>query len=168
MTEVRVAGPEVPVGDQGDAAVLRVDVQIGVDVGQAVVDVAAGRLVAEPRGQRRKLARGAAQALADAQEALRAARGIEIGNVGDQAQLEVLARHEQQLSAHRVVVELVQVLAGRDVVDHAVALGDLRREAAGDDIAEQRPGDGALRLDEIVVAEGDLRVRLGLERGLRG
>src|SRR6185369_10689488 len=68
---------EVPGGDHGEAAVLRVDVQRRVDVTQPVVDVRAGRCVAEPSRERGILTRGAAQALPDAQIRLCTARRIE-------------------------------------------------------------------------------------------
>ena len=164
---LRVPVPETPRGDRGerrpaevqvadrvDPALVGVDVERPIDVGLAIVRVGAGGRVAELRGKSEgaaELAARGALRLADAQEHLRAAIGLEVGEVGDQPHAQPVVGLEEQLPAHRLGAERVGVAARADVLQHPVAARRDARDAVGDGVA-QRPRRPALGLDEVVLA----------------
>ena len=153
---------KLPVGNQGHAAVLSVDHGFDVDVQQPVVDIPTGRFITQPRRERRELSRRAALALPHAQEVLSAAGGVQIGRIGRQEQRQCRRCLKQQLRAHGIVVDIVQVMARAHIAQHAVALADLRRQASGQALC-QRAGHGTACLQILLVAHAHFAGQFGHE-----
>jgi hypothetical protein len=167
VIEVRVAPPNhgrVPVDLAGDALVLDVLLGAAVAVGDPGEGVGRDRdrvaatqeVDQRPGGPRDQLHRGAAVLLA-------------AGVVGDEVDVEVVGRLEQQLATQQVVVlVVVLVLGARALPGHhvhppvALALGGIDAERG---IVAERVVVGAGHAERAVVARGDLALDpLGVAR----
>ena len=117
---------QIPVDLRRDAAILGLQTRVDVQIDLVVLDV--GRVDhLRAYGCRDGAVEGArARIVLEAQR--RAAGLIKFGIVGDHADAEILVRHEQQLPAQAVAVEVVQFVAGDYVVEPAVPLGPGARQ----------------------------------------
>ena len=153
-----LARADVDVDVRGKAAHLVAGLPGRIGVDEAIERVAARRLVAEIGDDRLELPVLRALRRDRAREDLRVALRLLVRVVEHERDVHILVRRDEQLRAHAEVVEVVDLLLRRDVVEQAVALRARQRDAAGDLVAE-RTGDRALRLDEVVLTVARARNR---------
>ncbi len=133
-----------------------------VVIDEAIERVAARRCVAEVSDDRLELPVLRALRRDGTREHLRVALRLLVRVVEHERDVHALVRRHEKLRPHADVVEIVDLLLRRDVVEQAIALRARERHSARHFLAE-RTGQGAFRLDELVVAVAELEVVLGSE-----
>ncbi len=134
-----------------------------VNIGEALIRIEAGGCVAHPGGERGVLPRRSFQRPADREIHLRAAVRVNRAVVADQADLQRTAGDVKQLRAKRGVVDVVDILARRDVSDHSVAAGGDGGNARGNQIVDEPAGQSCLCLVVAQVARRDFGIDFPLE-----
>ena len=176
----RLPVPEAPGGDRGQragadipfdlgrhAADLVAGIEVGIEVRQPVIGVAAGHDIALRSGQCIILAIERTLGLADAHEGGAAAFGILLAIVARQGEAEILGRLEQQLAANAQIVLLVDPALAGHIVERAAAAGRGDGDAGGDRVG-QRAGNGGLRLLVVEIADRQFGAPLEVEGRLVG